>query len=59
VRYVIDTNLRKILIERDIKGSIDFTKNMIRDLLQNKVCIDSFKLDSRSSSCRSRSIFRC
>lgn len=34
---MIDTNLRKILIERDIDGSIEFTKNMIRDLLRNKV----------------------
>lgn len=37
VRYVIYTNLRKILIDRDVKGSIEFTKNMIRELLQNKI----------------------
>lgn len=36
VRHVVDTSLRKILINRDIGGAIDFVKNTIRELLQNK-----------------------
>lgn len=39
VRRVVDTCLRKILIERDVAGSIDYVKNTIADLLQNKLDI--------------------
>ncbi|CEQ42183.1 SPOSA6832_03981 [Sporobolomyces salmonicolor] len=34
---VIDTCLRKMLIERDVKGAEDYAKQIISDLLQNKV----------------------
>ncbi|GAA5899920.1 hypothetical protein JCM6882_007002 [Rhodosporidiobolus microsporus] len=34
---VIDTCLRKMLIERDVKGAEDYAKQVISDLLQNKV----------------------
>ncbi|TPX31708.1 DNA-directed DNA polymerase [Synchytrium microbalum] len=37
VKTVIDTCLRKILIDRDVPGAQEFTKGMIADLLQNKV----------------------
>jgi len=37
VRYVVDKLLKKILIERDVEGAIEFAKGIIRDLLQNKV----------------------
>jgi len=37
VRYMVDTILRKILIDRDVAGSIEFTKGMIKDLLQNNI----------------------
>jgi DNA polymerase delta subunit 1 len=39
VRRVVDTCLRKILIERDVNGAIDFAKRTIADLLQNKIDI--------------------
>lgn len=35
----MDTCLRKILIERDVKGAISYCKNTISDLLQNKLDI--------------------
>ncbi|GAA5977284.1 hypothetical protein JCM5350_002416 [Sporobolomyces pararoseus] len=34
---VIDTCLRKMLIERDVKGAEDYAKQIISDLLMNKV----------------------
>ncbi|KAJ8296854.1 DNA polymerase delta catalytic subunit [Rhodotorula toruloides] len=34
---VIDTCLRKMLIERDVRGAEDYAKQVISDLLQNKV----------------------
>ncbi|KAA6361977.1 MAG: putative DNA polymerase delta catalytic subunit, partial [Streblomastix strix] len=37
VRSVIDTCLQKILVEREIEGAKDFAKQMISDLLQNKM----------------------
>jgi len=37
VRNVIGTCLHKILVERDVKGAKDFTKQTIRDLLQNRL----------------------
>eukprot|EP01123_Difflugia_compressa_P000220 TRINITY_DN10320_c0_g1_i1.p1 TRINITY_DN10320_c0_g1~~TRINITY_DN10320_c0_g1_i1.p1 ORF type:complete len:657 (+),score=86.55 TRINITY_DN10320_c0_g1_i1:269-1972(+) len=37
VRYLMDKLLMKILVECDVEGAIEFAKNMIRDLLQNKV----------------------
>ena len=39
VRKVVDTCLRKIIIERNIQGAIDYAKNTISDLLQNKLDI--------------------
>ncbi|KAJ3413004.1 DNA-directed DNA polymerase delta [Chytridiales sp. JEL 0842] len=37
VSVVIDTCLKKILIDRDTKGAEEFVKKVISDLLQNKV----------------------
>ncbi|EPX72526.1 DNA polymerase delta catalytic subunit Cdc6 [Schizosaccharomyces octosporus yFS286] len=37
VSYVIDTALRKMLIDQDVEGAQEFTKSVISDLLQNKV----------------------
>ena len=39
VRRMIDTCLRKLLIERDVPGAIDYAKGTISDLLQNKIDI--------------------
>lgn len=39
VRRVVDTCLRKILIERDVNGAIDYAKMTIADLLQNRMDI--------------------
>jgi len=39
VRRVVDTVLRKILIDRDVNAAIDYTKQQITDLLQNKMDI--------------------
>lgn len=39
VRKVVDTCLRKILIERNVQGAINYAKNTISDLLQNKLDI--------------------
>ncbi|EEB07716.1 DNA polymerase delta catalytic subunit Cdc6 [Schizosaccharomyces japonicus yFS275] len=37
VSYVIDTALRKMLIDQDVEGAQSFTKKIISDLLQNKI----------------------
>nr|AAA35303.1 DNA polymerase delta [Schizosaccharomyces pombe] len=37
VSYVIDTALRKMLIDQDVEGAQLFTKKVISDLLQNKI----------------------
>lgn len=37
VQTVIDTSLRKILIDRDIEGAKNYVKQVIADLLQNRV----------------------
>ncbi|KZT51942.1 hypothetical protein CALCODRAFT_442347 [Calocera cornea HHB12733] len=37
VQTVIETCLHKMLIERDVDGAIEYTKQTISDLLQNKV----------------------
>ena len=37
VQTVIDTCLRKILIERDVEGAKNYAKQVIADLLQNKI----------------------
>ncbi|KAN0061513.1 DNA-directed DNA polymerase delta [Thecaphora frezii] len=37
VQTVIDTCLRKMLIDRDVKGAEEYAKQIISDLLQNKV----------------------
>ncbi|KAI0305911.1 DNA polymerase family B-domain-containing protein [Multifurca ochricompacta] len=37
VSTVIETCLHKMLIDRDVKGAEDYTKQIISDLLQNKV----------------------
>lgn len=39
VRRVVDTCLRKILIERDVPGAIAYCKGVIAELLQNKMDI--------------------
>ena len=39
VRKMVDTCLRKILIDRNVQGAIDFAKSTISDLLQNKLDI--------------------
>ena len=39
VRRVVETCLKKILIERNVQGAIDYTKKTISDLLQNKLDI--------------------
>ena len=39
VRNVIDTCLRKILVERSVAGAVDYAKQTISDLLQNKLDI--------------------
>lgn len=39
VRRVIDTCLRKILIDRDVPGAIGYCKHVIAELLQNKMDI--------------------
>ena len=39
VRTVVDTCLRKILIDRDVAAAIDYAKGTIADLLQNKLDI--------------------
>lgn len=36
---MVDTCLRKILIDRDVPGAIEFAKGTISDLLQNKMDI--------------------
>lgn len=37
VQTVIETCLKKILMEKDVDGAIDYAKSTIADLLQNKV----------------------
>ena len=37
VSTVISTCLNKMLIDRDVEGAIEYTKQIISDLLQNKV----------------------
>ncbi|KAJ1965510.1 DNA-directed DNA polymerase delta [Dispira parvispora] len=37
VQVVLETCLRKILVDRDVKGAENYTKRIISDLLQNKV----------------------
>jgi DNA polymerase delta subunit 1 len=37
VKTVIDTCLKKLLIERDVEGAKEYTKQIISDLLQNKI----------------------
>ncbi|KAG9304598.1 hypothetical protein G9A89_020162 [Geosiphon pyriformis] len=37
VQHVIETCLRKILVDRDVDGAKDYTMKIISDLLQNKI----------------------
>lgn len=37
MKNIIDVCLRKLLIERDTQGAIDYVKRTISDLLQNKI----------------------
>jgi DNA polymerase delta subunit 1 len=37
VSHVIETSLKKLLIDRDVEGAQEFVKKMIADLLQNKI----------------------
>jgi DNA polymerase delta subunit 1 len=39
VRQLVDTCLRKILVERNVQGAIDYAKGVISDLLQNRMDI--------------------
>ncbi|KAF1328474.1 DNA polymerase delta catalytic subunit, partial [Globisporangium splendens] len=39
VRRMVESVLRKILIDRDVPGAISYTKHIISDLLQNKIDI--------------------
>ena len=39
VRNVVDTCLRKILVDRSVAGAVDYAKQTISDLLQNKLDI--------------------
>lgn len=39
VRRMVDTCLRRILIDRDVPGAIEYAKGVISDLLQNKMDI--------------------
>lgn len=36
VRRAIDTSLRRVLIQRDVPGAVEFVKQLIRDVLQDK-----------------------
>ena len=37
VRETINTCLHKLLIERNLEGTIDYVKNVVSALLQNKI----------------------
>lgn len=37
VQQLVDTVLKKILIENDEKGAVEYTKQVVSDLLQNQV----------------------
>ncbi|KAJ3336227.1 DNA polymerase delta catalytic subunit [Gonapodya sp. JEL0774] len=37
VQNLLETSLRKILVERDVAGAVAYTKQIISDLLQNKI----------------------
>ncbi|KAJ1749868.1 DNA-directed DNA polymerase delta [Coemansia sp. RSA 1821] len=37
VPLVLDTCLKKMLIDRDVNGAVEYTKGVIADLLQNKI----------------------
>ncbi len=39
VRKVVSTSLRKILVERDVNGAVEFVKNEISQLLQQRMDI--------------------
>ncbi|TMW55420.1 hypothetical protein Poli38472_013311 [Pythium oligandrum] len=39
VRRMVESCLRKILIDRDVPGAISYTKNIISELLQNRIDI--------------------
>ncbi|DBA02210.1 TPA: hypothetical protein N0F65_007620 [Lagenidium giganteum] len=39
VRRMVESILRKVLIERDVPGAIGYTKNIIAELLQNRIDI--------------------
>ena len=39
VRLVVDTVLRKILVDRNVEDAIDYVKSKISSLLQNKLDI--------------------
>jgi len=50
---VVDGCLKKILIDRDIPGAIDFVKKLVSDLLQNKIDLSQLVISkalSRDSS---------
>lgn len=49
VQTVIDTSLRKILIERDVEGAKSYVKNVISDLLQNKIDLSQLVISKSMS----------
>lgn len=49
VQTVIDTCLRKILIDKDVEGAISYTKQIISDLLQNKVDLSQLVITKQLS----------
>ena len=49
VQTVIDTCLRKILIDQDVDGAISYTKQIISDLLQNKVDLSQLVITKQLS----------
>lgn len=56
VRKVVETCLRKILIERDVQGAIDYTKSTIADLLQNKMDISMLVITKSLGQCTRPSV---
>ncbi|CAE6454618.1 unnamed protein product [Rhizoctonia solani] len=49
VQTVIETCLRKMLIDRDVKGAEDYTKQVISDLLQNRIDMSQLPLRTYST----------
>jgi len=39
VKNALDISLKKLLIEQDVEGAVDYVKSLVSDLLQNKTDI--------------------